>query len=199
MHMTRYFMLAISLALILAFTACGFVKISTGNSDNETISDEQAKQIETLLGPPTLPDISRAAGANIDYTMTITDLNGNNVNFADYKNKAVFVNFWATWCGPCVAEMPSIQRLYEKLKDQNIKFACISNEDPARVKKFVAARKYTFPIYTISDNPSPSFDILGLPTTYIISPKGQVVYNNAGGEKWDDEKVVDFMKALAKS
>ena len=95
-----------------------------------------------------------------DYDWTIQSLDGQDFKMANAKGKVVFLNFWATWCSPCVAEMTSIQRLYEKLKDKEVVFVCISNEETSKVSRFVRRRGYTFPIYTMRGSHCQQFSIL---------------------------------------
>jgi thiol-disulfide isomerase/thioredoxin len=149
--------------------------------------------LENSLEAPSFP-----SGALADYDWTVKSLDGKNFNMAEAKGKVVFLNFWATWCPPCVAEMPSIQRLYEKIKDQEIIFVCISNEDPSKVSRFVREKGFTFPIYTLRGEPPAVFKTQGIPTTFILSSDGKVAFRHVGSAKWDDEKSVAFLKELMK-
>jgi thiol-disulfide isomerase/thioredoxin len=151
------------------------------------------KILENSLEAPSFP-----SGALADYDWTVKSLDGQNFKLAEAKGKVVFLNFWATWCPPCVAEMPSIQRLYEKIKDQEIIFACISNEDPSKVSRFVREKGFTFPIYTLQGAPPVAFKTRGIPATFILSPDGKIVFRHVGSAKWDDEKSVAFLKELMK-
>jgi thiol-disulfide isomerase/thioredoxin len=149
------------------------------------------KILENSLEAPPFP-----SGALADYDWTVKSLDGQNFNMAEAKGKVVFLNFWATWCPPCVAEMPSIQRLYEKIKDQKIMFVCISNEDPSKVSHFVREKGVTFPVYCLRGEPPAVFRTRGIPATFILSPDGKVAFRHVGGAKWDDEKSVVFLKDL---
>jgi len=133
-----------------------------------------------------------------DYNWTIQSLDGQDFKMAEAKEKVVFLNFWATWCSPCVAEMASIQRLYKKLKDKGVVFACISNEKPSKVSRFVRRKGFTFPIYTMRGSPPAVFDTQRVPATFILSRDGKVALKHIGGAKWDDEKSIDFIKGLMK-
>jgi thiol-disulfide isomerase/thioredoxin len=152
---------------------------------------DPAKTLESSLEVPSFPSITPA-----DYDWSIKSLDGQNFNMADVKGKVVFLNFWATWCPPCVAEMPSIQRLYEKLKDEGVVFACISKEETSKVSRFIKEKGFTFPIYTMYDTPPAAFNTRGIPATFILSPEGKIAFKHTGSAKWDDEKSIDFIKGL---
>jgi peroxiredoxin len=94
--------------------------------------------------------------------------------------------------------MPSIQRLHEKLKDDGIAFACISNEEVSKINQFVREKKFTFPIYTMRGAPPAIYKTRGIPATFILSPDGKIAFRHIGSAKWDDEKSVDFIKGLIK-
>ena len=150
------------------------------------------KILEGSLEASTLPPAALA------YNWTIQSLDGQDFKMTEAKEKVVFLNFWATWCSPCVAEMASIQRLYKKLKDKGVVFAYISNEKPSTVNRFVRRKGFTFPIYTMRGSPPAVFDTQGVPVTFIISRDGKIALKHIGGAKWDDDKTVDFMKGLIK-
>jgi len=147
------------------------------------------KLIEESLEVPPFPEETQA-----NYDWTVRSLNGEDFKMSDTKGKVVFLNFWATWCPPCVGEMPSIQRLYEKLKDEEVVFVCVSQEDSSKVSRFIKEKGFTFPIYTMKGAPPAVFNTQGIPATFILTSEGKVAFRHVGGAKWDDEKTVDFIR-----
>jgi len=145
--------------------------------------------LEASSSPPT--DLA-------DYDWTVQSLDGQDFKMAHTRGKVVFLNFWATWCSPCVAEMASIQRLYEKLKDKGVLFVCISNEDSSKVSRFVKRKGYTFPIYTMRGSPPAVFNTQRVPTTFILSRDGSIALKHIGSANWNDDKSVDLIKGLTK-
>jgi thiol-disulfide isomerase/thioredoxin len=122
----------------------------------------------------------------------MTDLEGNRVNFD--HNKLVFVNVWATWCGPCNMEMPSIQELYGRFKDNDkIAFYVISDEDSETVVPFVQRKKYDLPLYLYQGRYPAELEGNAIPRTYIIS-KGKVLVSEVGARNWNDPAVVEMIE-----
>lgn len=136
-----------------------------------------------------------------DYGFVIKDLNGNTVNFDQFKGKVVFLNLWATWCGPCRAEMPGIHNLYAKLKDEPVEFVMLSlDKDQAKpkVESYVAKNKFTFPVYMPSGYLAEQLQVPSIPTTFIIAKDGQILMNEVGTRNYDTKKMVDFLKKHAR-
>jgi thiol-disulfide isomerase/thioredoxin len=146
---------------------------------------------ESTLQPPPFPTQTR-----MDYNWRVQGLDGKELDVGKSKGKVVFLNFWATWCPPCVAEMPSIQSLYEEIKSEGIDFICVSDEDTSTVSKFVKEKGFTFPIYTLVGEKPQFFNTRAIPTTFIISQDGQIVFKHVGAAKWDDKSSIDFIKRL---
>lgn len=119
--------------------------------------------------PPRLPMIRRA-----DYSWKVSSLDGRELDLAGFRGKVIFLNVWATWCPPCVNEMPSIERLYEQVKDEGIVFICASAEDRETVRRFVSEHGYKLPIYTFAGEPPEVFRAEAVPTTFIIAPDGTI-------------------------
>jgi len=132
-----------------------------------------------------------------DYQIEFTDLKGQKFDFSTLKGKVIFINFWATWCPPCVAEMPAIQELYNVYKDNaNVVFLLVSNETPEVVQHFITKKSYTFPVY-INNYKLP--DILAsnsIPSTFVISKTGKIVVSEVGASNWAGKKMKELMEAL---
>jgi len=154
---------------------------------------EVSKALESGLEAPPFPSEILA-----DYGWTMKALDGKEFNMAETKGKVVFLNFWATWCAPCVVEMPSIQRLYDKTKNDQVIFVCVTEEESPKVSRFIKEKGFTFPIYTMSGKPPGVFKTRGIPATFILSPEGKVAFGHVGSAKWDDEKSIEFIKGLSK-
>jgi thiol-disulfide isomerase/thioredoxin len=134
-----------------------------------------------------------------EYDWALEDLSGQPVAFSDFKGKTVFLNIWATWCGPCVTEMPSIARLADnpRLKGKNIQFVCVSTDDDLdRVRRFVADKEWPMTILHARSLP-PVFRTDGIPATFIIAPDGRIVAAQVGSSDWDDPKVVELLEKTA--
>jgi len=132
------------------------------------------------------------------YDWTLHDLDGQPVSFSKYEGKAVFLNIWATWCGPCVREMPSIARLAEspRLKGKNIEFVCVSVDDSIDApRRFVAGKDWPMTVLHASELPR-MFLTEGIPATFILSPDGNLVSTTIGGQEWDGETVVSELEKL---
>ncbi len=114
---------------------------------------------------------------------TLKDLNGKNVSLSDYAGKLVFVNFWATWCPPCRAEIPGFIRMYDKYKDQGLEIIGISTDRNGIdvVKRFVDANKVNYPIVMYNVEVIQKYGgITGIPTTFVVNRKGEVVNKFVG-------------------
>lgn len=134
-----------------------------------------------------------------EYNWALEDLSAKPVPFSDFKGKTVFLNIWATWCGPCVTEMPSIARLAENpsIKGKNIQFVCVStDEDLDSVRRFVADKKWPMTILHARSLP-PVFLTDGIPATFIIAPDGRIVAAQTGSSDWDDPQVVQLLEKTA--
>lgn len=144
-----------------------------------------------------LPDETIA----FDYDFTIKDLNGNRVEFSQFKDKVIFLNLWATWCGPCRAEMPTIQKLYDKMKDDpNVQFVMLSldkDNDLPKVVRYLKDKNYTFSGYMPSGYLTQQLNVPSIPTTFVISKKGNVVAKEVGTTNFNTDKFYKFLKAEA--
>lgn len=138
---------------------------------------------------------STLAKADISFTQLV-DENNNKVDFSTFKGKVVFVNNWASWCPPCIAEMPSIQQLKNKLKGEDIVFVMVSfDDDPAKAKKFVSKRGFDFDVYFPGENyPYPTASI---PATFILNKAGEVISEHVGMADYSSDELADQLKALS--
>lgn len=130
-----------------------------------------------------------------DYSWQMNALDGRAVSFSEFQDRVVFLNVWATWCGPCVAEMPAIQRLHDAVSAEGIALALVSNEDADTVRGFVQKRGYTFPVY-LSQNLPGVFDTETIPATFVVSREGRVVLSHTGAAAWDSTACKSFLRAL---
>jgi len=132
--------------------------------------------------------------------LNFKDENGNVVSTQSLEGKVVFINFWASWCPPCRAEMPSISNLYEQFKTHpDIAFLMVNlGETQAKAEKFLKEQDYKFPLYTVnSELPQDIYDGV-LPTTLILGKKGQLRYHHKGVADYDSEaffkQITDLLK-----
>lgn len=130
-----------------------------------------------------------------DYHWSLKTLVGVDANLANSKNKVVVVNVWATWCPPCVAEMPSLQKLYSQFKN-DVDFYFVSDEKKERLIQFLQINNYDFPVYMPLGLAPEKLQTKSLPTTYIISKDGNIVVDNMGAADWDSDTVVDLLNIL---
>ena len=120
------------------------------------------------------------------------DLEGNKIDLSDTKGKLVFINFWATWCKPCVKEMPSISEAYIQLKDQNVVFLIASDEEVEKIKKFESKHHYSFKLIHSSASVF-ELDVKALPTTIILNENGDIVFNEIGARDWSSDKNIKLI------
>jgi peroxiredoxin len=107
---------------------------------------------------------------------TLTDLEGKPWHLRDLRGKVVLVNFWATWCPPCRKEMPDLEALYEKYKDQGFVVLAISDEDEAKVAPFIAEQKIGYPVVLDPDSKVHQlYQVLGIPKSFVYDREGKLV------------------------
>jgi len=123
---------------------------------------------------------------------------GKTTKLNDLMGKAVFLDFWATYCGPCLAEMPGIERLAGSLKTENVAFAAVTGEKLAPVQEFLRKNCVAIPIYLADEEPPPDLSNSVLPTVYILDRNGRAVYRSQGAQNWDDDNARSFLRALAR-
>lgn len=145
------------------------------------------------------PDVEEAISAapNLD-GLKFKDVKGNTVDLGDLKGKVIFLNFWATWCPPCRAEMPSLNKLYLQFKDDNKVVFIFADADGelSKSSKFMANHNYQMPVYKVeSDMPQQIF-AGALPTTIIFDQQGRLSFRHEGVANYADQKIVDFLLKL---
>jgi thiol-disulfide isomerase/thioredoxin len=146
--------------------------------------------IALACSPPKEKPESAIALENIE----LSGLSGEKINLTDYEGKAIFINFWATWCRPCIQEMPSIASLQNNLAGKNIEFLFASDEEVEKILKFKESRSMNLNFVRV-ENPE-ALGIEALPTTFIFNEKGELVFSEVGFRKWDDPATMEMVTKL---
>lgn len=123
------------------------------------------------------------------------DMQGNTITMDELLNKPVFLNFWATWCPPCVGELPGIQELYNEYKDK-VHFVLVTGEQQGTVKEFAGKHAYNdLPFYLSRSTPF-DFASESIPATFVISKAGKVVISKKGAARWNSGKMKRILDEL---
>lgn len=157
-------------------------------------------QSSIVLAASSIHTLTRVPGNADAPEFKLEDQDGNFLKMSDFKGKVVIVNFWATWCPPCRKEMPSMQRAWEIFQKEDIVMLAINvGEDSDAIFAFTAEYPVEFPL--IMDKGSSvvrQWKVRGLPTTYIVNPDGEIVYQAIGGREWDSDEIMNQIRRLKK-
>jgi len=123
------------------------------------------------------------------FKIKLTDLKDEALDLNQYAGKVIFINFWATWCKPCLQEMASIEKAQNILRNENIVFLLASAETVDEIDAFRKLHSYPFSYVQIQNSEELSID--GLPTTFIFNRNGKLVFSESGYRKWDDKNNID--------
>ena len=165
-------------ALLLVVTVVGYRLLSAKAHPQQGSSTSTAQGESGSSGPssskPAAPDF------------TVQDANGKEVSFSEFKGKPVVVNFWASWCPPCKAEMPDYEKMYQEYSKKGVSFVMInmtdgSRETVATAQKFLQESRYTFPVYfDVKQSAAGVYGVSAIPDSVFIDKSGTVVNAYAG-------------------
>ena len=153
---------------------------------------EAVQNLAEQLGLQTFEDGVEAPNFELEF------LDGKSRALSSYRGQVVFLNFWATWCPPCRAEMPSMQILQDRYKVDDLTVLAVVLQEPrAAVEKFVAEYELTFAIPLDTDGRvAAMYGIRSIPTTYIIGRDGTVIAGAIGGRDWASDEAFEFFDAI---
>ncbi len=172
-----------ALLLLLLEVGAAFLILGGFGPAEDTISAE----------PPALPAMTRLG----DLPGSFINVQGQNFTFADLRGKIVVLNLWATWCPPCLMEMPSLERLWKRFEaGGKVQVLCLSEEKVEDVRAHRIA-SMAMPLYVFTSPVPEELQAEGLPTTYIFDQEGRVLFGHTGMAKWDDPEIVAYLEALA--
>ncbi len=130
--------------------------------------------------------------------LKLRTLDGADLSLADYRGRTVIVNFWATWCAPCVAEMPALQRLRDRLADRGVEVVGVNfQENAARIRPFLYQYSLSFPVVRDHDGTvRDAWRVNVFPTTFVVAPDGRIAFSARGEVDWDDASVESRIRKL---
>ncbi|MFA5620665.1 MAG: TlpA disulfide reductase family protein [Weeksellaceae bacterium] len=117
-------------------------------------------------------------------------------NLTDFRGKVVFLNFWGSWCPPCVEEMPSIQQLYEEKGDEVAIVLVTMNDKPEKFVPFLQKNNYTMPVYEAKSLLPKALMPGSFPTTFIVNKKGEVVKKEVSSKDWNSPETHQMLNKL---
>ncbi|NQX84373.1 MAG: TlpA family protein disulfide reductase [Flavobacteriaceae bacterium] len=145
---------------------------------------------------PTIED--KSTRSILDFrSWQLQDLKGRRINFKDLKGRVVVLNFWATWCPPCIAELPYIKDLAEDYRDK-IEIILVSNEATHKVESFFKAKDYDLNSYLPLSNYPNALELSSIPRTLLISKNGEIVIDKTGAANWSSKAVRHEIEILLK-
>ncbi|MBK5277305.1 MAG: TlpA family protein disulfide reductase [Bacteroidia bacterium] len=135
-----------------------------------------------------------------DYNFMIKDLEGTKISFEKFRGKVVFLNMWATWCGPCRAEMADIQKLYNSVDHDKVVFVMLSIDDDknrAKVGSYVHNKSFTFPVFMPSGYLPEQLHVPSIPTTFVLSKDGKIIAKEVGSKNYNTDNFKKFLEDQA--
>jgi thiol-disulfide isomerase/thioredoxin len=131
-----------------------------------------------------------------DYDWTVRTLDGVEVPMEEFRGKVIFLNQWATWCMPCVMEMPSIDKLYRSIDPQEVAFVLVTDEDAEEVRDFLDGKEWDLPIYLVEDEVPEGLASESIPYTTIVNPEGRIRFTHGGSGNYDTDSAREFLRTL---
>lgn len=148
-----------------------------------------------IFQPNIQSETSEKQAANFNFSLR--NPQGQIFKGQDWKGKVIFINFWATWCPPCVAEMPDINELFQEMDPDQVVFLLISvDEDQVAAQKFMEKKGFDLPLYFLNAPLPRDYDIRSIPTTYVIDSEGKVALVNKGIAQYNSPSFRRFLKGL---
>lgn len=170
---------------VIAFAQRGLLKTGLMNPKTEIVVDGQE-----------INNATHFEKADLDFALR--DENGRLLSLQDFEGKPIFLNFWATWCPPCIAEMPSIDEAYQNLAEE-VAFVLVSTDESfQKAIDFKQKRKFKVPIYQLSGPIPAQFHSQSLPTTFVIDASGNLVLRHEGMADYSKNKFQLFLQSLTK-
>ncbi|HOZ77372.1 MAG TPA: TlpA disulfide reductase family protein [Ferruginibacter sp.] len=167
---------------LFAIAIVFFISCSNTSDKNAGEIEEQKALPASSESKPTLP------------AFKIRTADGSTINMEELKGKKVFLNLWATWCPPCKAELPSIEKLYQKVDKANTVFLMLSlDENFETAKKFAAAGKINLPVYAPGETLPEMFNTGSIPATFIFNEEGEMIKMISGMDDYDTDEYVQLL------
>ena len=174
---------------VIGFAQRGLLTTGLMNPDVAEIA--QVRNNKNNDDEASMPNLTKA-----DLNLKLIDAEGKTRSLEEFKGKVIFLNFWATWCPPCIAEMPSIDKLHEEMGDE-VAFVILSfDDDFEKAKDFDKRKGYDLPIYAPASNLPEMFQSSSLPTTYIIDAAGNLALTHKGMADYNDPEFKIFLNTL---
>ena len=172
--------------IILAIFSVTVLAACSGNgAKEEKAAEAEVEQTSTDTHTAVMPALP---------AFVIQDINGQNINLQNIKNKKLFVNLWASWCPPCKREMPSIEKLYHSVDTAKVAFIMLSLDDNFdKAKAYMKHQKLNLPLYYPTENLPALFNVQGSPATFIFNEKGDLLNRIEGATDYDTDQ---FRKML---
>lgn len=174
--------------ILIAFVG---LTLSVFTAYSNTPKENAATGTEKII----VADTNTATFKTVLPAFKVRTADGSTINLADLKGKKVFVNLWATWCPPCKAEIPSIEKLYSKVDKQKTAFVMLSlDENFDLAKEFAKTNKMQLPVFAPAENLPAVFNTNGIPATFILNENGELIKANNGMDDYDTEAYVQLLK-----
>jgi thiol-disulfide isomerase/thioredoxin len=159
------------------------------------------KDAFSKAGLPVLREKRSPKDFTLNTLNTVNAIDGNRVTLSGLKGKVVFLNFWATWCPPCRAEMPSMEILHQRFQNDGLVFLSVDiRESSEEVQKFLTNNKLTFTTaLDTSGSVSNDYNIQAIPSTYIIDRDGKIIISSVGGRNWNTPGIIAAFEALLRN
>jgi thiol-disulfide isomerase/thioredoxin len=134
---------------------------------------------------------------DFDYQGRFLDFEGKQIDLQSYRGKTLFINLWASWCGPCRAEMPHISELYKSLENEsNIEFLLVGlDNNIEKSRKFLEGKSWSFPTAHASFGLNSSLQSSSIPTTLVVSPAGKIIFYQEGMSNFNTDEFREFLRS----
>lgn len=154
-------------------------------------------KLKVKIWSPSLEDLDDQKMV-VPFQYEVQNLNGEPKNIAIGQGKVAFISYWATWCPPCIAELPGIQALYNDYGDK-VNFVLLTQENTQKVQRFISKKEYDLPIYIPKMQAPGILQEKSIPTNFVIDAQGVIVIKETGAADWNSKKVRELLDDLLKA